>query len=175
MGKRISIQIIRYLIRHSTVLLLAACCALAGMHALRSRSKVLLYDRVMQQDNDFSALQGDMVTLKEISMFVPCDWKDVSDIQPYTRHPALIAVYQACDFLGRQMTMIITRQENTSGWEPAESGALYFTTWYAGEGRTLYRIDVRAANARSAASAKLCRALRCMLSSMTLTNHASRF
>jgi len=172
MLRRISIQSLRFLIRYRMTILLAACCTFFCAHALRSSPDLPLYDRVFLQDIHSLTIPGRNVILNEISLFVPDIWVDISHSQ--SRHPALVAAYQARDFLGRQMTVIITLQENASGWERAESGDTYFTTWFAGEGRRLYRIDVQASGARSAASKSLCRSLKCMLSSMKNTIPDSR-
>ena len=169
---RIAVRALHFLFRHRMMLLLTACSMLFCTHALRSRPSLSLYDRVFLQDISDLAIPGRNVTLKEFSMFVPDIWKDISQSQ--ARHPALVAAYQARDFLGRQMTMVITLQENTSGWERPEIGDIFFTTWYVGEGKRLYRIDVQASSARSAASDALCRSLRCMLSSMKNTVSGSR-
>lgn len=164
---RITFRIFRFLFRHLAMILLAACCLFFASHALRSSPRLSLYEHVFLQDIRDLAIPGKNVTLHELSIFVPSIWKDVSQAQ--SRHPALVSAYQARDLWGRQMTMIITLQENTSGWERAETGDTYFTAWYAGKGSRLYRIDVQASGTHAAASRKLCRTLKCMLSSIKIT------
>ena len=165
MDHTMPIRTLRFLVRHRIAILLAACCTLLSVHVLRARPRLPLYNRVMQQDIDNLEIPGRNIILNDISMFLPDIWKDVSASYP-ARHQSLVAAYHARDFWGRQMTVIITLQESMSGWERTEIGDIYFTTWYAGEGRRLYRIDVQASSARSAVSKTLCRSLRCMLCSM---------